>query len=88
MKSLIVQQIKIAKQKYVFHFCFAHLHQCLLALYTQYFPEFCEQAFYSAGVQPSTFAILKDCHTNYTTEFGVWPVANMAKGILNSLFNR
>ena len=40
---------------------------CVIALDTQYLPEFCEKNhrhITQVGFEPTTFAILEQCHTN------------------------
>ena len=46
----------------LFIFGFTHIHRCVLALFTQHFPEFCEnksQAYYSDRIKPKISTILE-----------------------------
>ena len=82
--TLIVNRVHMVYRTLNLHRGFTPKYRCVLALYTLYFPEFCEnklQAYYSVGYEPATFAILEQM--SYQLDYRDCPVA---RGSLNPIF--
>ena len=67
-----IQQHKITdeslwKDLYMHSFLVLPIHRCVIALYTRFFPDFCEKNHMHitrVGFEPRPFAILEQCLTN------------------------
>ena len=53
-----INYVKFASGAKNIHFDFTHIHRCVLALYTRYFPELCEKnhRHITWGLAPTIFA--------------------------------